>query len=77
MDKLPVWIHLGNIPLELFTPNGLSYITNALGTPLYMDHVMASQQRLAYAKICVELEVTMEIPQCIEVVMRDGSVAKI
>ena len=43
MDKLLVWIYLGNIPLELFTPNGLSYITSALGTSLYMDRVMTSQ----------------------------------
>ncbi|PPR83651.1 hypothetical protein GOBAR_AA37058 [Gossypium barbadense] len=34
MDRLPVWIHLKHVPLELFTRGGLSYIASALGNPL-------------------------------------------
>ena len=47
METLPIWIHLGNVPLELFTKNGLSYIASAIGNPLYMDRITATQQRLA------------------------------
>ena len=74
MEKLPLWIHLSNIPLELFTQKGLSYIASAVGTPLYMDRITASQHRQAFAKVCVEIESVMEIPRFIKVGMRDGSV---
>ena len=55
MARLPSWMQLGNIPFKLFTQRGISYIASAVGTPLYMDHFNANQQRLAYAKVCVEV----------------------
>ena len=73
MTRLPVWIQLGNIPLELFTQKGISYIASAIGNPLYMDRITASQQRLAFAKVCVEIEVSMEMVRSIEVEVRNGS----
>ncbi|MBA0725908.1 hypothetical protein Golax_001769 [Gossypium laxum] len=63
MDRLPVWIHLKHVPLELFTGGGLSYIASALGNPLYMDGITASKQRLPYAKVCVELSVDQVLPR--------------
>ncbi|PPE00931.1 hypothetical protein GOBAR_DD02012 [Gossypium barbadense] len=56
MDRLPVWIHLKHVPLELFTGGGLSYIASALGNPLYMDGITASKQRLPYAKLRLQLK---------------------
>ncbi|MBA0600693.1 hypothetical protein Gorai_003894, partial [Gossypium raimondii] len=63
MDRLPVWIHLKHVPLELFTGGGLSYIASALGNPLYMDGITASKQRLPYAKVCAELSVDQVLPR--------------
>ena len=74
MTKLPLWIHLGNIPLELFTQTGISYIASALGNPLYMDRFTANQQRLAFAKVCIEVEASRDIPRSIEVQLKDGSI---
>ena len=53
MEKLPVWIHLDNVPLKLFNQKGLSYNASAIGNPLYMDRITAGQQRLAFAKAFV------------------------
>ena len=61
MTKLHLWIQLGNIPLELFTQKGFSYIASALTNPLYMDKITTSQQCLGYAKVCIEIEASMEI----------------
>ncbi|XVE63318.1 hypothetical protein DITRI_Ditri07aG0010400 [Diplodiscus trichospermus] len=77
MARLPVWMQLGNIPLELFTQTGISYIARALRNPLYMDRFTTSQQRLAFAKVCVEVEATSELPACIEVELRDGSIVPV
>ena len=77
MAKLPLWIHLGNIMLELFTQIGISYIASVLGNPLYMDRFTASQQRMAFAKVCIEVEAAKEIPNTIEVQLRDGSLVMV
>ncbi|XP_039017567.1 uncharacterized protein LOC120148544 [Hibiscus syriacus] len=51
---LPIWIHLYNVPLELYTQDGLSSIASALGKPISMDSFTASKTRLHFAKVCVE-----------------------
>ncbi|XVE59250.1 hypothetical protein DITRI_Ditri05aG0030900 [Diplodiscus trichospermus] len=65
LTKIPLWIHLRNVPLELFTKLGLSYIASVIGKPLYMDRITAYHQRLAYAKLCVEIDIGAEIPKYI------------
>ncbi|XP_022765943.1 uncharacterized protein LOC111310812 [Durio zibethinus] len=67
MNRIPAWIHLKNVPLELYTKKGLSYTASALGIPLYMDKITANFEGLAYAKICVEIEVNVDIPRYIDV----------
>ena len=75
MRKLPVWIHLGNVSLELFTEKRAKLHCKC--NPLYMDRITAVQQRLAYAKICVEIEASKNIPKRIEVELGNGSVISI
>ena len=72
MAKLPLWIQLSNVPLDFFTQREISYIASAIGNPLYMDRITANQQKLSYAKVCVEIEVTKDIPRSIEVELRNG-----
>ncbi|XVF34325.1 hypothetical protein REPUB_Repub18cG0049800 [Reevesia pubescens] len=63
--------------MELFTKCGLSYISSALGVPLYMDHITATQQRLAYAKVYVEVDASFIIPCSIPVTLRNGSIISV
>ncbi|MBA0781907.1 hypothetical protein Gotri_002788, partial [Gossypium trilobum] len=55
MDQMPIWIQVSQFSLDFFTRKGLSYDASALGKPLYMDGITASQQRLAFAKVCVKI----------------------
>ncbi|KAK8609915.1 hypothetical protein V6N13_093325 [Hibiscus sabdariffa] len=77
LHRIPVWIQLYNVPLELYSKLGLSYIASAVGFPLYMDSVTTSKTRLEFTKVCVELEVDASIPKHINVLLRDGSTAAI
>lgn len=36
-SKPPVWIMLKNLPLELMTPEGISYVASAIGIPICLD----------------------------------------
>ncbi|XVF41398.1 hypothetical protein PTKIN_Ptkin01aG0277000 [Pterospermum kingtungense] len=67
MATIPVWFKLGNVPLELFTQEGLGFIASGLGNPLYMDHITAKQQRLAFARVCVEIAAGKVIPHSLKV----------
>ncbi|KAJ8759784.1 hypothetical protein K2173_009885 [Erythroxylum novogranatense] len=77
LHKIPVWFHLRNVPLELYSSTGLSYIASAIGVPLYMDSITASQSRLAYAKVCVEIDASIAVPKTIDVILRNGSVCSV
>ncbi|XP_039059581.1 uncharacterized protein LOC120203336 [Hibiscus syriacus] len=74
---MPVWFHLYNVLLELYSRKGLSYISSALGNPLYMDSITASRERLEYAKVCVEINAGSEIPEEVNVALKNGSLATI
>ncbi|XP_038993244.1 uncharacterized protein LOC120116935 [Hibiscus syriacus] len=73
LSFMPIWIQLYNVPLELYSRKGLSYIASALGNPLFMDSVTASKNRLEFAKVCVEVEDGVVIPDIIHVILSDGS----
>ena len=72
MEKLPIWIHLRNVPLELFSQTGLSYRASAIGNPLYMDRITIRKNRLIFAKICVKIGASIEIPRNIKVDLGNG-----
>ncbi|MBA0719092.1 hypothetical protein Golax_006798 [Gossypium laxum] len=67
LHKLPVWVHLSHIPLEL------CYVARAIGVPLYMDIITAGQSRLVYAKVCVEIDANHIIPRTIDIILKDSS----
>ncbi|XP_039065617.1 uncharacterized protein LOC120211067 [Hibiscus syriacus] len=70
-------VKLYNVPLELFSRLGLSYIASAVGISLYMDSVTASKERLEFAKVCVEVEAGAVIPEVIHGALRDNSLVKV
>ncbi|XP_039044398.1 uncharacterized protein LOC120183865 [Hibiscus syriacus] len=77
LSSLPIWVHLYNIPLELYSRLGLSYVASAIGTPLSMDFVTAGKSHLEYAKLCVEIGANDVIPNFVEVELKDGNKASI
>lgn len=53
----------------MFNQKGNGYIASALGLPLYMDKVTATKERLAFARICIEIDAMKVIPKTIELVL--------
>ncbi|XP_039059915.1 uncharacterized protein LOC120203810 [Hibiscus syriacus] len=72
LARLALWIHLYNVPLELYFQDGLSYIASALGNPISMDSTTTSKSRLHFAKVCVEIDAKLEIPESVEVILANG-----
>ena len=61
VTKIPIWVLLYDVPVELWTPKGLSYIASAAGTPLFADTTTVSRKRLSYARVCIEIEAGAEL----------------
>lgn len=62
VTKVPVWIRLFNVPLEYWDKDGLSRIASAVGVPLFMDQLTEECSRVAFARICVEIEASSNLP---------------
>ncbi|XP_039004038.1 uncharacterized protein LOC120130969 [Hibiscus syriacus] len=77
LSKIPIWVHLYNVPLELFSQAGLSYLASGVGIPISMDSVTTSKTMLEFAKVCVEIGVNDEIPKSIDVMLQDGQTSSV
>ncbi|KAL7232375.1 hypothetical protein ACSBR2_010405 [Camellia fascicularis] len=61
-SSVPIWVKIFNVPLELWTEEGLSYIASFIGNLLYLDEFIQNHSQLTFARICIEIEATKEIP---------------
>ncbi|KAJ4840393.1 hypothetical protein Tsubulata_002035 [Turnera subulata] len=53
---LPVWVQFDNVPLELSTREGLSYLASAIGKPLYMDQDCSKILKSDRINICTDVD---------------------
>nr|GEW01899.1 hypothetical protein [Tanacetum cinerariifolium] len=76
-EKIPLWIKMGNVPLEAWTVNGISALASRVGKPLVMDNVIASMckvgvGRIGFARVLVEVDAKKALPSEIEVVYKNS-----
>ena len=63
-----VWVRLPNLPMHCWNPNLLKAIGNTLGR--YID--MASpKDQYTYARICVEVDLEVALPEAIKLTVRN------
>ncbi|KAL2246937.1 UNVERIFIED_CONTAM: hypothetical protein Sindi_2546000 [Sesamum indicum] len=61
--QVPVWIKLRHLPMELWTEEGLSIVASGVGKPLYPDAITRACMRLDFARVCVMLDATSNLPK--------------
>ena len=61
VSKVPVWVQFHHVPMEFWTPVGLSYIASAVGVPLYADSPTEACTRMNFARICVEIDASKQL----------------
>ncbi|VFQ74340.1 unnamed protein product [Cuscuta campestris] len=59
---IPVWISLEGLPIHLFDSLALYSIANSIGKPLKTDAATACLSRPSFARICVEVDTSKELP---------------
>lgn len=61
--SLPLWVKFFNVPLALWCNDGLSKIASAVGKPLYADNMTEDLRRTTFARICVEVNAKLDLPE--------------
>ncbi|KAL5186814.1 hypothetical protein HKD37_05G012584 [Glycine soja] len=59
--KIPVWVKLRNLPLELWNPQALGKILSKIGSPIRSDHLTASKGSISFARALVEVDASLEL----------------
>ncbi|KAL7237760.1 hypothetical protein ACSBR2_003959 [Camellia fascicularis] len=73
-NTIPVWAKFYNIPLEFWNGDGLSRIASAIGTPLFMDQLTASGNRISFARVCVNIQADSLFPDSFFITSEGDSV---
>lgn len=65
---IPMWIKLPNLPLNCWRSDSLSRIASLLGVLICVDDCTSRQERVSFARMLVEMDVTAALPNhvCIE-----------
>ncbi|XP_056698054.1 uncharacterized protein [Spinacia oleracea] len=76
---VPVWVRLPNLPLSCWGGGGgdsLSRIGSLLGDPLFADDCTSKQQRISFARILIEVDVTGDLPKSVQIQDPMGNIVK-
>lgn len=72
LRMIPLWVRLPNLPMNCWGNLTLSRIGSVLGRPIYADECTTSIERISYARILVEMDVTRTLPNMIKVQDPEG-----
>ncbi|XP_021847237.1 uncharacterized protein [Spinacia oleracea] len=73
---VPVWVRLPNLPLSCWGGDSLSRIGSLLGDPLFADDCTSKQQRISFARILIEVDVTGDLPKSVQIQDPMGNIVK-
>lgn len=62
IKSIPLWVHLKNVPMHMFSWQGLSFITSAAGVPVRLHPETAACKNFKLAKVFVKADLTKELP---------------
>uniref|UniRef100_A0A6N2KWQ8 Uncharacterized protein n=1 Tax=Salix viminalis TaxID=40686 RepID=A0A6N2KWQ8_SALVM len=54
--SIPIWVKFDNVPLVLWTPEGMEYLGSNIGNPLYLDSTTSTMRVSNFAIICIEIQ---------------------
>ncbi|GLT95398.1 hypothetical protein SLE2022_130820 [Rubroshorea leprosula] len=72
ISKIPVWIQFPELHLSLWNPESLGKLASYVGVPIATDALTAKRQRVAYARMLVEMEITDTLPRVVPIIGPKG-----
>lgn len=67
LSTIPLWVKFPGLPVGYWSPEALSKLASGVGKPLYTDRITAEMERISYARVLIEVDVSQPLPVCIEI----------
>ncbi|XP_056688098.1 uncharacterized protein [Spinacia oleracea] len=62
LKVIPLWVKFPNLPLNCWGSDSLSRISSLLGVSLFADGCTTRQERVSFARVLIEMDVTNPLP---------------
>lgn len=62
VQLIPMWVHIKNVPVNMISWQGLSFVTSPIGSPVRLHPETAQCLKLDVAKIFVNVDLTKDLP---------------
>ncbi|XP_021760245.1 uncharacterized protein LOC110725081 [Chenopodium quinoa] len=73
VSDVPIWVRLPNLDLKFWGREALMKIAGLIGNLVKTDKVTAQKERIAYARIMIEVEINGKLPDFIEFLDEEGN----
>ncbi|XP_062170376.1 uncharacterized protein LOC133876108 [Alnus glutinosa] len=77
LSSVLVWVKIMHLPIEYWTPKGLSYVASGIGNPIFADKVIEERKRLGFARVLVEIDVDSTCPKELTICRNNGAVINV
>ncbi|OIT40353.1 hypothetical protein A4A49_10437 [Nicotiana attenuata] len=67
MSVIPLWIKFSGLPLGFWSIEVLSKLASVVGKPLYTDRITAEMEKVSYARVLVEADISHPLPDSFEI----------
>ncbi|XP_019239960.1 PREDICTED: uncharacterized protein LOC109219951, partial [Nicotiana attenuata] len=74
LKTIPLWVKFPKLPLNYWSNKALSKIESGLGKPLYADACTTVTDRISYARVLIEMDITRTLPGTIKLIDTNGKV---
>lgn len=71
IQTIPVWVMFPKLPVQYWAIENLSRIASCIGIPICTDKLTAQGDRISYARILIDMDVSQPLPE--SVVIEDPS----
>ncbi|XP_027107130.1 uncharacterized protein [Coffea arabica] len=72
LETVPIWIRFPGLKLHYYTKKSLSKLASFVDKLLYTDKMTATQERISYARVSVELKMDHKLPDCVPYINEFG-----
>lgn len=70
--NVPIWVIFSTLPIQYWSKENLGRIASYLGKPICSDKLTANCDRISYARILVEMDITQKLPDSLMIEVADG-----
>lgn len=73
VKSVPLWVYLRNVPMDMFSWKGLSFVTSAVGELVRLHSDTAQCFDFKIAKVFVKADLTKELPKSLKFTFPKGT----